>query len=143
MDDLDAVMERYHETLVTITNGDAGPQKALWSNREDVTLANPWGPAVVGWGQAATRLDAAASHFANGHAVGFERLAKHVSGDLACFVEVEQFETRIDRGPLVPVSLRVTTIFRREEGAWKVIHRHADPITTPRTGESLTQSPRA
>ena len=40
---------------------------------------------------------------------------------------------------LSAVSLRATTIFRREDGLWKVLHRHADPITTPRPIESIIQ----
>ena len=38
-----------------------------------------------------------------------------------------------------PSALRVTMIFRPEEGTWKVVHRHADPITTPQSGESVIQ----
>ena len=40
---------------------------------------------------------------------------------------------------IAPVSLRVTTVFRREDGEWRIVHRHADPITSPRSLESLLQ----
>jgi ketosteroid isomerase-like protein len=140
-DDFDAVLEQYHQALDQIVKGDAEPLKALWSNRDEVTLANPWGPAVRGWKEAAARMEAAATHYTDGKAVGFDKLAKHQGGDLMVTVEVEKFETKIDgRSEMSPVTLRCTSIFRREDGTWKVIHRHADPITTPRTGESLIQS---
>ena len=37
------------------------------------------------------------------------------------------------------ITLRVTTIFRPEDGFWKVVHRHADPITTAQPIESVIQ----
>ncbi len=40
---------------------------------------------------------------------------------------------------IVTSTLRVTTLFRPEEGTWKVVHRHADPVNAPRLREALTQ----
>jgi ketosteroid isomerase-like protein len=69
-----------------------------------------------------------------------ERISGYSSGDLAYIVEIEQHRVRLGgaREP-ASVSLRVTTIFRREEDGWKLLHRHADPITTPRPVESMVQ----
>jgi len=39
----------------------------------------------------------------------------------------------------VPISVRVTTVFRRESGEWKIVHRHANPITEERSAQSLAQ----
>jgi ketosteroid isomerase-like protein len=63
-----------------------------------------------------------------------------IPGDLAYTLEIER--TGIKAGGsdnIGPVSLRVTTIFRREDGEWRIVHRHADPITSPQSIESLLQ----
>jgi ketosteroid isomerase-like protein len=53
-------------------------------------------------------------------------------------VEIERYRARVGGvAESVPVSVRVTTDFRREDGDWKVVHRHADPITAPRQAESV------
>jgi ketosteroid isomerase-like protein len=59
-------------------------------------------------------------------------VAKRVSDELAYVVEVEHLEAKVHGGrELTPYALRVTMIFGPEEGVWKVVHRHADQITTP------------
>jgi ketosteroid isomerase-like protein len=63
-----------------------------------------------------------------------------VQGDLAYILEIERCRVKVggarDRAP---AALRVTTIFRREEDGWRLVHRHADPITTSRPAESVLQ----
>jgi len=58
----------------------------------------------------------------------------------AYILEIERFEAKAGGSEdLTPVALRVTSVFRREDEAWKLVHRHADPITAPRAAESVTQ----
>src|SRR5215203_442862 len=130
VDDLDELVEQYHLALGEILKGDAEPLKSMYSHREDVSLANPFGPPVRGWEQAAARMERAASQYRDGEIVGFENVAKHVTPELACIVEVERYQAKVGgREDITPVAVRVTSVFRREDGTWKVVHRHADPIT--------------
>jgi ketosteroid isomerase-like protein len=134
----DLPLEEYHRAGVEITNGNPAIYKSLWSHRDDATLANPFGPPARGWIDISATLDRAAANYRDGEAVGFENVSTVVSDDLAYVVEIESYRARVGRADeITPVGVRVTTIFRREDGAWKVLHRHADPITAPRPPESV------
>jgi ketosteroid isomerase-like protein len=103
-----------------------------------VTLGNPFGPYVRGRQKVDETIADAASHFRDGEITGVELIAKYVSGDLACIVEVERGRVKVGGGEgRVSVALRVTSLFRREHASWKLVHRHADPITTPRPASSV------
>lgn len=138
--DFDTVVEQYHLALDEYVKGNLEPVKMLFSHREDVTLANPLGPAVRGWEQVAAAAERAASQFSEGESVGFEIVAKYVTPELAYIVEVHRGKARFGaRQDIAPFALRLTTIFRPEDGTWKVVHRHADPITTVQAPESILQ----
>ena len=140
LDDLDEVIEQSHLTLGEIVKGNPEPLKMVYSHREDVSLANPFGPPVRGWEQAAETMERAASRYRDGEITGFENVAKYVTPELAYIVEVERYKAKVGGGEkLAPISLRVTSIFRREDGVWKIVHRHADPITTAQPAESVIQ----
>jgi ketosteroid isomerase-like protein len=112
----------------------------LWSQREDVSLANPYGPPVRGWDKITEVVEHAASLRRGGKTISFETVAKLVTPELAYVVEIEQAESKVgDREEITPYAVRATNIFRPEEGEWKIVHRHADPITTPQPAESVIQ----
>jgi ketosteroid isomerase-like protein len=137
----DLPLEEYHRAGHEITNGNPEVYKRLYSRRDDVTLANPFGPPVRGWSEVSATLDRAAENYRDGEVVGFENVSTGIGSDLAYTVEVESYQARVGGAEeIAPVAVRVTTIFRREEDVWKVVHRHADPITAPRAPESVIQT---
>jgi ketosteroid isomerase-like protein len=137
----DLPLEEYHRAGHEITNGNPEVYKRLYSRRDDVTLANPFGPPVRGWSEVSATLDRAAEKYRDGKVVGFENVSTGIGSDLAYTVEVESYQARVGGAEeIAPVAVRVTTIFRREEDAWKVVHRHADPITAPHAPESVIQT---
>jgi ketosteroid isomerase-like protein len=140
VDDLDEILERWQLAVGELVKGNPEPVQKLWSHREDVSLANPFGLTVRGWEQVAKTGEQAAAQFRDGEMVAFELVAKHVTPELAYVVQIERAKAKIGGGEdITPFALRVTMIFRPEEGTWKVVHRHADPITAPRPAESVIQ----
>src|SRR5437870_5364646 len=138
--DFDEAVEHYHRALGELVEGNPEPNKMVFSHREDVSLANPLGPAARGWEQVAATMERAASLLREGEIVAFENGAKYVTPELAYIVEVERNKAKIGgRQDIAPFDLRVTTIFRPEDGTWKVVHRHVDPITTAQPIESVLQ----
>ena len=139
--DYDLPMDEYRRAGLEITKGNPDVYKSLWSRRDDVTLANPFGSPVRGWEAVSARLDLAASNYRDGQDYEFENISTVVTRELAYTVEIERIRTRVGgSNDLTAIAIRATTVFRREDGAWKVTHRHGDPITSMRPAESLLQS---
>jgi len=140
VDDLDQVIEQCQKTLDEFVKGNPKPMQEMFSHRDDVSLANPFGPPVRGWDEVARTMERAASNLKEGGMVAFEELAKYVTPELAYTVWLERQKANLGgRGDVTPFTLRVTMIYRPEEGTWKVVHRHADPITSTRPPESVIQ----
>ncbi len=140
VEDFDVVVEQFHRAVGELVKGNPEPVKELCSHREDATLANPLGPTVRGWEQVAATIADAASLLREGEMVGVEIVAKYVTPELGYIVAVERAKAKVGgREDIAPIVLRVTMIFRPEDGVWKLVHRHADPITTPRSAESILQ----
>jgi ketosteroid isomerase-like protein len=141
MTEHDLPLDEYHRAGLEITNGNPEIYKSLYSRRDDVTLANPFGPPVRGWENVSATLDRAAEKYRDGQVVGFENVSTIVAADLAYTVEIESYRARVGGAEeMTPVSVRVTSVFRHEDGAWKLLHRHADPITASRPAESVIQT---
>ena len=139
--DLEQVIELNHRAVDAFMKGDPEPLKSLYSRSDDVSLANPFGPPARGWGEVASTMERAALNYRDGEATAFERVSACATPELAYILELEQFRLRVGGGDeTAEFALRVTTIFRREHGAWRIVHRHADPITSPQPPESVLLS---
>jgi len=123
-DFLDWFNTTWRAAEVALHNGDAGPRFATWSEREPVTLFGAWLNAAD---PVAARevFEKLAADFSQATASDVRLVAADVSGDLAYTVHREITSTSV-RGEPRDYTLRVTQIYRREAGSWKVAHRHAD-----------------
>lgn len=107
---------------------------ALLSDADDVTIFGPFGgPASQGAAWSA-RAAKAVLQFSNG-ASSLKLVSRHQSGDLLVLVMIAEQTANIGGHASHPWSLRVTQVYRRESGAWKIVHRHADPLLRPRSTE--------
>jgi ketosteroid isomerase-like protein len=85
-------------------------------------------------------MERAASQFSGGEITSFETVEKYVTPELAYVVWIEWSRAKVGGSQdIAPIDLRVTMILRPEEGTWKVVHRHADSITTVQPIESILQ----
>jgi ketosteroid isomerase-like protein len=140
VDHVDRLIEQYQLALDEFMKGNPEPVQELFSHTEEASLANPYGPPVRGWDKVAKTTEHAASLRRDGRATSFEIVAKYVTAGLAYVVQIEHLESKIGESEdVTPYDLRATMIFRPEDGTWKVVHRHADPITTPQPAELVIQ----
>jgi ketosteroid isomerase-like protein len=107
-----------------IHNGEVEPRLALWSHHDPVTL---FGAVLTGsgWGELSANFVTVASWFSESEKYDVEVVAAGASGDLAYLVAHEHNTVKVD-GRRRTYSLRVTHVYRREDGQWKIVHRHAD-----------------
>lgn len=131
--DFDGAVEAFRNALRTYVTGDPEPVLELVSRREDVTLANPLGPPRRGPADVDKAAREGAAMLRDGSIRGFEEVSRYSTADLGYVVQIERAQARLTGADdISPIALRVTMIFRREGDTWRVAHRHADPITTPR-----------
>jgi ketosteroid isomerase-like protein len=140
-DDVDQLNERSHLVSGEFLKGNSETVKNLFSRRGDVTLANPYSPPVRGWDEVAKTVEHVASLRSDGTFLGWQIVAKYITAELAYVVQIERAEAKVGaREEISPLAVRATMNFRPEEdGEWKIVHRHADPITTPQPAESVIQ----
>jgi ketosteroid isomerase-like protein len=108
-------------------DGDAAPRRALWSRREPVSVLGAWRNAH-GQQEIDELFTALAAGFSDCTSYAFELLAHDVVGDMAYTVGIEHTSASVGGEPR-SYRLRATQVYRREDGEWKVAHRHGDTMT--------------
>ncbi len=135
---LDGAIDASRQAVLGVINGDPSAIHALFSTGDDVTLGNPFGPFVRGREAVVATTALAASRYRDGVLLAFDAVARHQVDGLAVVIETENVRAKLEgQSQSTDLSLRVTSVYRQEQGGsgviWKLLHRHADPITTPRT----------
>ena len=132
-DFLAPTLTRQLQAEKALHNGDPEPRLAMWSTQDPVTV---FGAMQSNTGAEEVRqvFRWLATRFSNGTDYHFELVAAGASGDLAYTLGYEHITFSMDGGPVAPLTLRVTHVYRREGGEWKIVHRHAD---APPTGQPL------
>jgi ketosteroid isomerase-like protein len=122
--ELDEFISRCHEALSQQSQGHPGPLLDLWSRADDVTIMAAIGGHQTGFGDVSALLSAASEtqHFDGWSSDNIVTIA---SADLALSVELEHYAQQVD-GEGAGMTLRATQVYRREDGAWRLIHRHGD-----------------
>jgi len=134
-------LETFEEGTRRFMNGDT----ALWmenlSRRSDVMIMGAWGAHEKGWPDVQARYDWAGARFRDSAAkLSVEYLTSVQSGDLAFTTAIERAEVKVvGQDKAAPLALRVTHIFRKEDGAWKLVLRHADPLVAKTAPESVLE----
>lgn len=120
-----------------VHHGDAGPRTALWSKADPVTLFGAWLPVRTGWADVSDAFRRVAAQFSDSREYRFEVIAAGASGDLAYTVGFEHNTVSVNGRPTT-YTLRVTHVYRREDGEWRIVHRHGDrPPDEPAPEDSL------
>ncbi len=126
-DFLAQTMPRQVEAEKAMHNGDAGPRLAMWSHGDPVTLFGAW-VSKSGWEEVSRTFPWLASRMAACSAYEVELVAAGASGDLAYTVAYEHTTASVEGRPPAAYTLRVTHVYRREDGDWRVVHRHGDRV---------------
>jgi ketosteroid isomerase-like protein len=135
---VEAVLAKTQAANIAWMRGDASVYAALNTHAEDYTIMGPFGgPTSVGFEGWSQRVPNIVKNFQNGDS-DLHLVASYVSGDLMVLVLHEQQHGEIGGGADQRWDLRVTQVYRREDGAWRAVHRHADPLARMRTLPEMT-----
>ena len=123
-DEVRKASEQFYAALSRMIHGDAAPMANIWSHSAVVTTMHPIGGRQVGWDQVRRSFEQVAA-LASGGQAKLSNQSIQVVGDMAYEVGDEQGQITL-AGESVAIDHRVTNIYRRETGGWKVVHHHTD-----------------
>jgi ketosteroid isomerase-like protein len=120
---------RLHAAMAKVANGDVSEIKALYSHSDDATSFYGWGGYEKGWQAVSKRWDWAGAQFKSG-TVRHENVSTVITPELFYVTDIETFENQrvAETESITGWSNRVTHIFRKENGEWRLLHRHGNRL---------------
>jgi ketosteroid isomerase-like protein len=126
-DFLSWVQSRLRDAEIALHNGDAAPRRAIWSRNDPVTVLGAW-KSATGQQEVSDLFGQLEATFSDCTSYTHEIIAAEVIGDMAYTAGYEHTQASVSGEPRT-YTLRATQVYRREDGEWKVAHRHADTVS--------------
>jgi ketosteroid isomerase-like protein len=120
------VQSRLRDAEIALHNGDAAPRRAIWSRNDPVTVLGAW-KSATGQQEVSDLFGQLEATFSDCTSYTHEIIAAEVIGDMAYTAGYEHTQASVSGEPRT-YTLRATQVYRREDGEWKVAHRHADTV---------------
>lgn len=120
-------MKQRENAASAYCRGEADAVLALSTTRKPAGFFGPDGKAVRGPEPVRQAYEAGAAQFGSDGESLFEVQQAAEGGDIAYWSGLQRAIVELN-GRSVPMDLRVTELFRREDGEWKLVHRHADML---------------
>lgn len=128
-DDFKGFMRRREDAARAYVRGDAEPLDSIVAEQSPATFFGPMGGRIEGARDVASKYRQDAGLFGPEGETHFEILHAAAGDDVAYWTGIQHAVVRIgDEAEPTPMGLRVTEVFHREQGAWKLVHRHADTL---------------
>ena len=126
---VDAAIARLHAAMAKVANGDVSAIKSLYSHTTDATSFYGWGGYEKGWEAVSRRWDWAGTQFKGG-SVRYENVSTVIAPEVFYVTEIETYENQsvVNVDGKTGWANRVTHIFRREAGEWRLVHRHGNRL---------------
>jgi ketosteroid isomerase-like protein len=123
-DDVRAASQKFYGALNKMANGDSSSMAEAWSHGASVTTMHPIGGRQLGW-EAVAESFAQVAKLASGGKVALTDQLIQVVGEMAYEMGVEDGDVTLGGHP-VAIDHRVTNVYRREDGDWRMVHHHVD-----------------
>jgi ketosteroid isomerase-like protein len=123
-DEVRAASAQFYAALSSMMAGEAAPLAEVWSHGANVSTMHPIGGREAGWDEVRGSFEQVAQLASGGHAELRDQSIQ-VAGDMAYEVGIEQGQATL-AGEQIAIEHRVTNVYRREAGGWKIVHHHTD-----------------
>jgi ketosteroid isomerase-like protein len=123
-DEVREASKRFYAALNRMLIGEYDAMTDVWSHDATATAMHPIGGRLAGWEQVRESFDQIAG-LASGGEVALRDQRIQVLGDVAYELGIERGQALL-AGEEIGLDVRVTNIYRRERGQWRLVHHHAD-----------------
>lgn len=127
MSTFEEFLKKRDAAAAAYSRGSGDEVNALATDSEPASFFGPDGKAMTGAAAIKQAYGSGVKSFGKGGRSRLEILQAAEGGDIAYWTGIQHAEVELG-GKLVPMQLRITELFRREDGDWKLVHRHADAL---------------